>query len=263
MDLGIKNRVAIVGGASKGLGRACAERLAAEGADLTICARNEDDLNAAAEEIRDAYGRSVLAIAADWSIATDIERTVEETEKAYGRLDILVHNTGGPPPGEFADHPDEHWQEAFDLLLFSAVRMYRAVTPLMKKNQWGRIVNIASITVKEPWESLVLSNVFRSGLVSLAKTISRKLAGDNILINTVCPGLYLTQRMENVLNNQAEKSDKPLEEVMAAYTADIPVGRMGEPEELANLVAFFASDLSSNITGTAVQADGGAVKSVL
>jgi len=263
MNLGIENRIAIVGGASKGLGRACAERLAAEGANLTVCARNEADLEATADAIRQSTGRSVLAVAADWSKAEDIDRTVEETIQTYNRLDILVHNTGGPPPGEFSDHPDEHWQAAFELLLFSAIRMYRAVTPHMQKNHWGRIINIASITVKEPWESLILSNVFRSGLVSLAKTISRKLAADNILINTVCPGLYLTQRMENVLNNQAVKSGRTLDEVMAEYTAEIPVGRMGEPEELANLVAFFASESASNITGTAVQADGGAVKSVL
>jgi 3-oxoacyl-[acyl-carrier protein] reductase len=263
MDLGIKNRVAIVGGASKGLGRASAERLAAEGANLTICARNEQVLEETADAIRHDYGVDVLAISADWSQSADIDRTVEETIKTYNRLDILVHNTGGPPPGEFADHPDDHWQDAFELLLFSAIRMYRAVTPHMEKNQWGRIINIASITVKEPWESLILSNVFRSGLVSLAKTISRKLAADNILINTVCPGLYLTQRMENVLENQALKSGRPLEDVVADYTSEIPVGRMGDPDELANLVAFFASNLASNITGTTVQADGGAIKSIL
>lgn len=263
MDLGIVDRVAIVGGASRGLGKACADRLALEGASLTLCARNAGDLEAAARDIRETSGRPVLAVQADWSRPEDIRRTVSETLTHYGRIDILVQNTGGPPPGGFFDHPDEHWQAAFDLLLFSAVRMYREVIPPMRRNRWGRIINIASVTVKEPWENLILSNVFRTGVVSLAKSLSRELAKDHIMINTVCPGLYRTRRMEEVLRKQAESAGSTLEDMIARSTGDIPLGRMGDPAELADLVAFLASDLAGNITGTTIPADGGMVKGLM
>ncbi|MBT5876769.1 MAG: SDR family oxidoreductase [Candidatus Latescibacteria bacterium] len=263
MNLGLSERVAIVGGASKGLGRACAERLAHEGANLVICARDESSLSAAAGEIAGATGREILAVAADWSKESDIERTVEQAMSTFGRVDVLIHNTGGPAPGTFFDHDDEAWREAGELLLFSAIRLYRLIVPLMKRNEWGRIVNITSVTVKEPIDNLVLSNVYRAGIVSLAKSISRELARDNILINTVCPGYYLTQRMEEVLMNQAARSGRSFEEVVAGLTDDIPVGRMGDPGELANLVAFYASEASSNMTGTAVAADGGLLKSLI
>jgi len=263
MDLGIKGRVAVIGGASKGLGRACADRLAAEGADLVICARNQTEIEAAGEEIHGITGSEVRAVAADWSKAEDIERTIDGAMDAFGRIDILVHNTGGPAPGTFFDHSDDAWREAGNLLLYSAIRLYRGVVPHMKTAGWGRIINITSVTVKEPLENLVLSNVYRAGIVSLAKTISRELARYNILINTVCPGYYLTQRMEEVLSNQAERAGKPLQSVISGLSEDIPVGRMGDPAELANLVAFLASDTASNMTGATIQADGGLLKSVM
>lgn len=263
MDLGMTGRVAIIGGSSKGLGKACAVRLAAEGAHVVVCARGEEELQRTAEEIRHTSGAEVLAVPSDWSRPDDIRRTVTATVDRFGRIDILVHNTGGPPPGGFFDLPDETWQQGFDLVLLSAVRMYREVIPHMRKQGWGRIVNIESTTVKEPWETLILSNVFRVGVVNLVKTLSRTLAKENILINTVCPGPFRTQRSESLLKNRAEATGKPLDAVLEEWVRDIPTGRMGEPDELANLVAFLVSDRASHITGTTIQIDGGAVRGML
>jgi 3-oxoacyl-[acyl-carrier protein] reductase len=260
MDLGITGRVAIVGGASRGLGKACAVRLATEGVKVVICARGEEALQQTAAEIRQGCGTDVLAVPSDWSRYDDIRRTVRAALDAFSRIDILVHNTGGPPAGGFFDQTDDTWQKGFELVLLSAVRMYREVIPHMQKHRWGRIVNIESTTVKEPWETIILSSVFRVGVISVSKTLSQALAKDNILINTVCPGPFRTERAESILRSQAEKAGKSVDEVMAEWVRGIPRGRMGEPEELANLVAFLASDRASHITGTTIQTDGGAVK---
>ena len=260
MDLGLKGKVAIVGGSSRGLGLAIALGLAKEGVNVTICARNEDELQKAAFKIKSEGPGEVLAIAADQTKYEDIKCIVNETVQKFGRIDILVNNTGGPKPGGFFDHEDADWQEAFELLLLYVVRMCRAVIPYMKKQGGGRIINNTSFTVKEPSVNLLLSNVFRVGVVSLAKTLSQELAGDNILVNNICPGSFRTTRMEQLLEHRAEREGKSLSQLESEIVKAIPLGRFQSPEELANLVVFLASDRASAITGATIQVDGGLLK---
>ncbi len=185
MNLNLKNKVALIGGASKGLGKGCALQIAKEGAKVVICARGRDSLNETANFIETSTNSKVLAIPADLSKAEDITKVVDETIKTFGRIDILVNNSGGPPSGTFFDFSDEDWNDSFDSILLYPIRMCRLVIPYMKNQKWGRIINITSIVVKEPAETLILSNVFRVGVVSLAKTISRELIGHNITIRGV------------------------------------------------------------------------------
>ncbi|MBM3265978.1 MAG: SDR family oxidoreductase [candidate division Zixibacteria bacterium] len=263
MNLDIKDRVALIGGGSKGLGKACAMRLAAEGARVVMCARGEAALQNTAEEIRQLHGGEPLALVSDWSRQEDIHQAVEKTVSVFGGVDILVHNTGGPPAGGFFDQTEASWQQGFELTLMSAVRTYREVIPLMRKKRWGRIVNIESTTVKEPWDTIILSSVMRAGVASLAKTLSRSLAGDNILINTVCPGPFRTDRFETLIHQQAERSGTPIDDVVKLWLDDIPTARLGEPEEMGNLVALLASGINRHVTGTVIQIDGGAVRGML
>jgi 3-oxoacyl-[acyl-carrier protein] reductase len=260
MDLGLNGKTAIVGGSSKGLGFAIALGLAKEGANVTICARNDDELHQAAEKIKSECRSEILAVIADQTKYEDIKRIVNETVQKFGRIDILVNNTGGPKPGGFFDHEDANWQEAFELLLLYVVRMCREVIPYMKQQGGGRIINNTSFTVKEPSPNLLLSNVFRIGVVSLAKTLSQELAADNILVNNVCPGSYRTARMEQIIQHRAEREGKSISQLESEIVNTIPLGRLQSPEELANLVVFLASNKASAITGATIQVDGGMVK---
>lgn len=263
MDLGLKDRVALVAAASRGLGKAAALELAREGARVAICARTEEPLRATAAEIEGATGSQVLAVVADVSKANDVERLVQTTADHFGRLDILVTNAGGPPAGYFLDLDDAAWQAAVELTLMSTVRLCRATVPHMRKNNWGRIVNITSVSVKQPIDNLLLSNALRAGVVGLAKTLSNQFAGDGITVNSVCPGWTLTDRVAELNAVRAREWGVPVEQVERQVTANIPLGRMGQPEELAALIAFLASERASYITGTAIQADGGYVKGLL
>ncbi|MFC1719162.1 SDR family oxidoreductase [Candidatus Poribacteria bacterium] len=260
MDLGLKNKVAIVGGSSKGLGKACAVALAREGVKVTICARSESELQQTAAEIRQDCGTDVLAVVSDLAKCEDIKRLVSETMTAFGRIDILVNNTGGPPPGGFFDHDDAAWEAAFQRLLMYVVRICREVIPHMKEQGWGRIINDTSFTVKEPADRIILSNVFRVGVISIAKTLSRELAKHNITVNNVCPGTFDTERIHQILGERAETSGRTVDEVREELIQGIPLGRMQKPEELADLVVFLASEKASGITGTTIQVDGGMVK---
>ncbi len=263
MDLGLEGRVAIVAASSRGLGKACALELAREGAKVVLCARDGVQLAAAASEIRAATGSEVLPIETDLTEAAQIQRLVDETLRRFGRIDVLVTNNGGPPAGYFDDLDDEAWQKAHQLTLMSAVRLVRAVLPEMRTRQWGRIINITSVSVKQPIDNLLLSNVYRPGVVGLAKTLSTQLAGEGITINNVAPGYTRTDRVEELFQAQASEQGKTIEEIMAAMTESYPMKRMGAPEELAALVTFLASERASYITGTTIQVDGGYVKGIL
>ena len=262
MELGIAGKVAIVGGASMGLGSGCAESLAREGVKVTIVARREEALQQTAEALRAKYQADVTSVAADLSQPDDIARVVGATIDEHGGIDILVHNTGGPPPGGFFDQDEQSWETAFNLILMSAVRMYHHVIPHMREKGWGRIVNITSAYVKEPIDTIILSNVFRIGLVSMTRTLSKELAPDGITINNVGPGPFRTARVEQLIAARSEETGQSVDQLIAETVAGIPVGRMGESIEIGDLVAFLASDLAGYMTGTTIQSDGGSFKGV-
>jgi len=258
MKLGLKGKVAIVGGASQGLGMACAETLAVEGVKLIVCSRNFDRIFQAARTIAETYGATVIPIAADLTHQESPDKLVREAVSKFGTVDILVNNTGGPPPGKFDDMDDAAWEDAFRLTLMSAVRMTRAVLPIMKKKNWGRVINLASISVKQPIPNLILSNSLRSAVVGMSKTLASQVASNNILINTIATGSFDTERLRSFFKAQAERTGLTEKEAAAKLSSTIPVGRIGKPEELASLVTFLASERSSYITGTTISVDGGA-----
>jgi len=263
MGLDLMGRIALVGGASRGLGRAIAQRLAEEGADLAICARGEEELEASAAEIRSRTRRNVLAVAVDQSRTGDVERLVTQTLERFGRIDVLVSNTGGPPPGQFLAHDDAAWDAAYRGLLLSVVRLCRAVLPGMIERGWGRIVVNASFAVREPEGGLILSNSLRAAVVALAKTLSREVAADGITVNAVCPGPFETGRMRHLIAARADSTGKSTAEVEAEWVSRIPIGRLLRPLELADLVAFLVSDRASAITGTCLPIDGGLLHGLL
>jgi 3-oxoacyl-[acyl-carrier protein] reductase len=263
MDLGLRDRVAIVAASSRGLGKACAIELAREGAKTVICSRDCEGLAATAEEIRALTGAEVLPLKADLTDDAQIRHLADETLRRFGRIDILVTNNGGPPAGYFDDFADEAWFRAHQMTLMSAVRLIRTVLPAMRVQQWGRIVNITSVSVKQPLDNLLLSNVYRPGVVGLAKTLSAQVAADGITINNVAPGYTRTDRVLELAQTRAADEGKPVAEVLAETTASYPMHRMGEPEELAALVAFLASERAGYITGTTIQVDGGYAKGLL
>ena len=257
MDLGLKDRVALVAASSQGLGKACALELAREGAKVVICARDADSLAATAAEISAATGGEVTWLAIDLTDPVQIRHLADEIVRRYSRIDILVTNAGGPPSGYFDDFDDEAWFTAHQLTLMSAVRLIRAVLPAMRAQQWGRIVNITSVSVKQPLDNLLLSNVYRPGVVGLAKTLSAQVAADGITVNNVAPGYTRTARVVQLAEARAAREGKTVEQALAETVASYPMQRMGEPEELAALVAFLASERAGYITGTTIQVDGG------
>jgi 3-oxoacyl-[acyl-carrier protein] reductase len=257
MDLEITNKVAWVGGASQGLGLAVCERLAAQQVRLAMVARGEERLVQEASRLRSQYGIQVLAIAADQSRADEIARISRTVRREMGLVDILVHNTGGPPPGAFLTQDDAAWQGAYEGLLMSVVRACREVLPSMTDRGWGRIILNTSFTVREPEPNLILSNVFRTGVVALAKTLSREVAGQGVTVNCVLPGPFDTERLRCLFEAQAQSTGRTREEVRAEWQSRVPLGRLLEPQELGDLVTFLASDRASGITGTAIPIDGG------
>jgi 3-oxoacyl-[acyl-carrier protein] reductase len=258
MDLGLAGKTAIVGAASKGLGKACALALAAEGARVTICARTEPELAAAAADIGRQTGADVLTVPADLGTAAGIEDVVAATVQRFGGVDVLVTNSGGPPRGAFADFADDDWVAAFELVTLGFVRFVRAVTPLMRERGWGRIIGIQSSSVKQPVAGIDLSNGLRPGIAGLMKAIMPGLAKDGITVNLVLPGAFRTDR---ILASLAGLPPAEAAARLAAMGSAIPVGRLGEPAELAGLVAFLASAQAAYITGAVYQVDGGAIAS--
>lgn len=263
MDLGLKNRVALVAASSRGLGKAVAEKLAEEGVKLVVCARNKKILEKTADDIFLETGISVFPLVVDLSQKDHIDAMVREALDLFGTIDILITNAGGPPPGNFEDIEDEEWGNGFDLTLMSAVRLIRAIVPGMKEQKWGRIINLTSVSVKQPVDGLLLSNVIRPGVVGLTKSLSQELAEYNILVNSVCPGYHLTDRVKQLLKNNAKVKNISEKKAEKMITSQIPLGRMGKPEELADVVVFLASERASYVTGAVIQVDGGYVKGLM
>ena len=263
MDLGLKDKVAIVGGASKGIGRAAALGLAREGARVAISARNPDQLNATAEEIRQETGADILAVPGDLSQAEATERVVDEAVARFGTVHVLVANTGGPPMGNFDNMDDAAWENAFALNFLSTVRLIRKVLPHMQQQNWGRILSVMSMSVKEPIDGLILSNGVRPAVVGMAKTLSREIGKHNITVNTVLPGLILTDRLRGGISARAERAGKSFDETLEASAANIPLGRIGDPQEMANVIVFLASEAASYVNGVSLQVDGGVVRGLL
>ena len=265
MNLGLINKVALVLASSKGLGLACAKGFYEEGANVVICSRSKENLNNAKEEIEQMKSLStenkVFPIVADLMYEDQIINLVEKTFEEFGKIEILVHNAGGPPSGPIEKINKEDWSNSIELNLLSFIRITDAVIPIMKEQNYGKIIAITSVSVKQPLENLVLSNTTRLGVVGFAKTLANEYGKNNILVNIVCPGPTLTDRIKELIEKTIQDTGKSLDEVEKSWIDPIPLGRLGRPEELANLVIFLASDKSSYITGNLIQVDGGFVKS--
>ncbi|MPZ45115.1 MAG: SDR family oxidoreductase [Betaproteobacteria bacterium] len=263
MDLELKGKVAIVGGASKGLGRACAQALAEEGCKLAICSRSQVDLDTAAEEIRAATGAEVLVVAGDLDRYDTIRSLIAAAVDRFGRIDILVNNSGGPPLAQAHAATEEQWATAVQRSLLFFSRMSREALPHLKAIGAGRIVNILASTVYQPIPNLALSGATRMGVVAFAKSLADEVGRDGVLVNNVCPGSILTERMLSNVTARAQQKGMPIEQALAERAEETAVGRIGEPQELAHIVAFLASSKASYITGTTMRVDGGLVRSVL
>jgi 3-oxoacyl-[acyl-carrier protein] reductase len=263
MDLGLKNKIAMVGGASKGLGCAVARALAAEGAAVSMASRDGDAIRRAAESVARETGGRTFAVTADLSSAEAIAHWHAATVEEFGGIDLLFANTGGPPAGTTLGFDDSAWQAAFDLLLMSVVRTVRHVVPSMRARGGGSILIGTSSSVKEPVPYLALSNVLRSGVTSLAKTLSVELAGDNIRVNTLIPGRIATDRLRQLDEINARKAGITVGEQAERSAATVPTGRYGTPDEFGRVGAFLLSDAASYMTGASVQVDGGLIKGLL
>jgi 3-oxoacyl-[acyl-carrier protein] reductase len=262
MDLGLRGKVAMVGGASKGIGFNVARLLAREGVDVSIASRDEVAITGAARQIEQESGATVLALAADLAQRDAVDTWIGATLERYGGVDLLFTNTGGPPGGVFLDFDDEAWQRAFDLLVMSVIRMTRGVYPSMQARGGGSIVMSTSSSVKQPIPNLSLSTVMRASVSALAKTLANEWAADGIRVNQIVPGSILTDRIRSLNQSRALQSGMSVEEVQRQTEAAIPLGRIGDPEEYARAAVFLFSDAASYITGATLQVDGGAIRSV-
>jgi len=262
MDLGLRGRAALITASSKGLGRAVAFTLASEGADVAICARGEEALRAT-EAALSNLGVRVRATVADVSKPEDCRRVVEGAADEFGRLDVVVPIAGGPPPGPFDAFDDDDYRRALELDLMSVVRLCTAAVPHMRSQKWGRIVTVQSVAIKQPLQGLVLSNTARAGVAGFMKTLANELAAEGITANTVCPGPTLTDRIKNLAEDGARQGGGSFDDVIKAFEADIPMRRLGQPEEIAATVAFLCGAPAAFITGVAIQVDGGMTRALL
>lgn len=264
MDLGLGGKVMIVAASSKGLGKATALCLAREGALVTVNGRDKDRLAATAAEIRAETGADVLEVVNDLSNPEAAAQLIEETMRVRGGIDGVVCSAGGPPPGTFADFPeDQPWLDAINLNLMSTLRLSRAAIPHLESRGGGSITNIVSISVKQPIPNLVLSNTARTAVIGLARSLALEFAGKNIRVNNICPGSILTDRIRSISETTAEKTGEEIQVVIDREAAAIPMGRHGDPEEFGRVVTFFASPAASYVTGATVQVDGGTYKGLL
>ncbi len=262
MELGIRNKAVLVTASSKGIGRAVAESFAAEGCRVAICSRDKEELLKTSQDIKRKYSFEPVWCVCDLNKPKDIENTVETVSKQFGKIDILINNCGGPEPGYFQELADADWQNAFEQVLLSTVRLCNLVIPDMMLKEWGRIVNITSVAAKQPMDKLMLSNSLRNGVIGFAKTLSNEVAKYNITVNNVAPGYTLTNRIYDLAVNRGKQNNKSHEEVLIEMAREIPINRLASPEEIASVVLFLASNKASYITGNTVQVDGGLTKGI-
>jgi 3-oxoacyl-[acyl-carrier protein] reductase len=263
MESGLRGKVALITAASKGIGKAVAEAFAEEECKVAICSRTKSDLVEASKEIKEKYNVDPLWCICDLNKSSDIERTFDATVKEYGKVDILVNNCGGPVPGYFSELEEKDWDDAYDQVLMSVVRFSKLVLPEMMNNEWGRIINVTSISVKQPVDNLMLSNSLRAGVTGFAKSLSTELGKHNITVNNVAPGLTLTHRLYELAVLEGKENNKSHEEVLADMAKRVPMHRLAGPEEIASVVLFLASKLASYVTGTTIQVDGGYTKGLM
>lgn len=261
MDLGLQDKIALITASSHGLGLATARALAREGARIALVARDLKALEQGASEIRAQTGVEVYPFVCDLTQEAQITSMVEAVIARYGTVHVLINNAGGPPPGNGEKLTDGDWQRAFELTLMSAVRTTRAVLPFMRRQRWGRIVNISSYSVKQPIPDIMLSNSLRLSVAGWAKTLATQVAPDNVLINTVGPGWTRTDRVTQMLSTRAASTAVAAADVEAQIARGVPLGRLAEPEEIADAIVFLASERASYITGTFLPVDGGVVQS--
>nr|WP_321403274.1 SDR family oxidoreductase [uncultured Desulfobacter sp.] len=257
MDLKIKNKVALVTASTRGLGRGCAEQLAAEGCRVAICSRNQAQATQAAAEISSRTNAQVIGFAADMSRPEQIAGLVESVQSALGNPDILVTNAGGPPPGTFATTPLDQYEKGINLNLMSAVRLIHAVVPAMQKKRWGRIIAITSTSVKQPIGTLLLSNTARAGLTAFLKTISTELAPDGITVNAILPGIHKTDRIVQLAGHLSKEENRMPEEIIQEMMYANPTKKIGDPSDFGTMAAFLASDQAKYINGQSILIDGG------
>jgi 3-oxoacyl-[acyl-carrier protein] reductase len=263
MDLGLRGKVALVAGSSRGLGRAVAHELAREGCALVLCSRDAEEIEAAARGIMDESGGDALGVACDLSDAAEVAGLLRTAHDRFGRVDVLVTNTGGPPAGSFETHSVDAWRDAIAQNFESVLNIVRGALPGMKKRSWGRIINITSIAVKQPVDGLILSNSVRAAVTGFARTLANEVARSGITVNNVMPGYTRTERLVHLAEHNATARGTDVAAAYASWEREIPMGRLGEPEELAALVAFLASERAAYITGTSIPVDGGWIRALL
>jgi 3-oxoacyl-[acyl-carrier protein] reductase len=260
VDLGLKNRNVIVAASSDGIARAAAEKFAAEGANVAMCSRDAKKLNAAAAQIRKQYGARVIAEPLDVTDEAAVEKFVKQVAQEFGGVDVCVTNAGGPPPKMFFATTTEEWHRSIELNFMSVIYFARAVLPWMQKNQWGRLVTITSITVRQPVSDLIYSNAVRAGVLGLIKSLSNEFGKDGITVNNVGPGFTATERLKQLIAKRSKEMGMSPADFEATLGVDAPLKRVGQPEEVADAIVWLASDRASFITGQTLLVDGGLFK---
>lgn len=261
MDLQLRDKVVLITASSKGIGKATAELFLNEGAKVVICSSNSDNLKIASDELRSITGNEPLTGICDLNKPEDIANIVKFAKEEFGKIDILVNNCGGPVPGMFDDLNDDNWMHAVDQVLMSVVRLTREVLPDMKSKKWGRIINITSLSVKQPVDNLMLSNSLRSAVTAFAKTLSNEVGKDNITVNNVAPGYTITSRLHELANVRAKDKGVSKEEIFKEMASGVPLKRLAEPHEVASMILYLASEQAGYITGQTIAVDGGVIRS--